>query len=156
MTASALDVLREKMLKQAKCIYIAVDKPVADDIASSLIQAEGLLTRIQELERERDEIIKTLGCHPAYLLPELMQVMSRADDKPNIDDYRQLQQRAESAESRALESAKDAELGRILMKYIDRLGDYCEIDPVDKIIAELEKDVDAAIGERERAAKEQK
>ncbi len=39
----------------------------------------------------------------------------------------------------------DAELGRILMKYIDRLNDYCEIDPVDKIIKELDADVCASI-----------
>jgi hypothetical protein len=129
MTAEALDVLRELAEQH---------KGRADD-CGALARAVNnalphLLSRIQELERERDKIIKTLGCHPAYLLPELMQVMSRADDKPNIDDYRQLQQRAEAAESRALAAEKDAArmdwLQSVKTAHFSALNDRTDISAV--------------------------
>lgn len=46
--------------------------------------------RIAELERERAEVVKALGCHPAYLMAELGQIIERAERSPNADDYRQL------------------------------------------------------------------
>lgn len=49
------------------------------------------------------------------------------------------------AEARAESNAKDAELGRILMRYIDRLTDPTPADSLELIVGQMSKDVHAAI-----------
>jgi hypothetical protein len=42
------------------------------------------------LRDERAEVIARLGCHPAYVLAEIDQLQSRAEETPSADEYRQL------------------------------------------------------------------
>lgn len=52
---------------------------------------EKLYARFEVQSRELDAIVTKLGCHRAYVLQELDQVIERADSKPGSDEYRQLQ-----------------------------------------------------------------
>lgn len=56
-------------------------------------------------------------------------------------------ERAKAAEERAEQNAKDAEFGKILMRYIDRLLDPVPEDPLEKIVRELSAAIDAAMKE---------
>ena len=42
-------------------------------------------------------------------------------------------------EARLAEAERDAALGRIAMRFVDRAGDYCDVDPAERICDEFSK-----------------
>ena len=59
---------------------------------------------------------------------------------------------AVTAERDALQA--DAELGRIAMKFVDRAGDYCDIDPAERICDQFYKAIaDQVMAHRDAAMK---
>lgn len=41
--------------------------------------------------------------------------------------------------ARLAEAERDAALGRIAMRFVDRAGDYCDVDPAERICDEFNK-----------------
>jgi hypothetical protein len=160
MTASALDVLRELLEKATPGEWVAWDRGIgyevhdqnaneinngfretfskedAELIAAMKNALPSLLTRIQELERERDAL-KMLN-----------------DGHQRLATKYRLQ--AEAAEHRALESAKDAQRYRWLRnnaRSVDwswHVNDTSYSTTCRNSRDEMDSMIDAAIGERER------
>ena len=95
--------------------------------AAEVVRLENVRLREQlaAQSRELDAIVTKLGCHRAYVLQELDQVLERADSKPGSDEYRQLQ-------------VKYNDLLRVAVKIADAFkGNFINGNEVARLAAEL-------------------
>jgi hypothetical protein len=140
-------------------------KDHADLIAAALNALPSLLTRIQELERERDEIVRKdamMRLNNAHFSDQWVRLCAilGVDKIAIMETVSLVQSKLEAAESRALESAKDAARYQFLKERLHG-ADFAYGSPPEyvltfkmpddmRISANLDISLDAAIGERER------
>jgi DNA repair ATPase RecN len=149
MTASALDVLREQLADaQADVLRLHKEKM---DLWESINFPGGLLTRIQELEREQDEHKKWRGVMTEIADKSQQQLVELDHMREVASHVKDMEKRAEAAEQRALSAEKDVARMDWLESEGKREGATKNYDSLFRRNVPITRAaIDAAIGERER------
>lgn len=121
---------------------LAIESKEREGREALLRENESLRARLAEAEARREADFEIY--HQVYMV-----LLNAGTDKylGALEQAQALVARAENAEAALEEAERDAALGRIAIRFVDRAGDYCEVDPAERICDEFS---DAMAAEVER------